>query len=118
VGKSARDIYATALTIFQVGQPTVRLPPNPDFNSLSLEEKDRIYQDLHNQVDSLVPHIKEFAYKALSSGDTGPALESGLAIQKFVIAFVCRFQIILSHGFDNFPTIDDHFKYFLTNTRG
>jgi hypothetical protein len=43
------------LTIFQVGQPTIRLPPNPDFNSLSLEEKDRIYQDLHNQVDSLVP---------------------------------------------------------------
>ena len=106
-GKSARDIYATALTILQVGQPTVRLPPNPDFNSLSLEEKDRIYQGLHNQVDSLVPYIKAFAYKALSAGDTGPALESGLAIQKFVIAFVCRFQIILSHGFDNFPTIDD-----------
>jgi hypothetical protein len=112
-GKSARDIYATALTIFQVGQPTVRLPPNPDFNSLSLEEKDRIYQDIHNQVDSLVPYIKAFAYKALSAGDTGPALESGLAIQKFVIAFVCRFQIILSHGFDNFPTIDDLWQILL-----
>jgi hypothetical protein len=24
-----------------------------------------------------------------------------------VIAFVCRFQVILSHGFNNFPTIDD-----------
>jgi hypothetical protein len=96
-----------ALTIFQVGQPTIRLPPNPDFNSLSLEEKDWIYQDLHNQVDSLVPQVKAFAYKALSYGDTGPALESGLAIQKFVIAFVCRFQVILSHGFENFPTIDD-----------
>jgi hypothetical protein len=106
-GKSARDIYATALTIFQVGQPTIRLPPNPDFNSLSLEEKDRIYQDLHNQVNSLVPQIKAFAYKALSWGDTGPALESGLAIQKFVIAFVCRFQVILFHGFDNFLTIDN-----------
>jgi hypothetical protein len=34
-------------------------------------------------------------------------MESGLVIQKFVIAFVCRFQVILSHGFDNFPTIDD-----------
>jgi hypothetical protein len=106
-GKSARDIYATALTIFQVGQLTIRLPPNPDFNSLSLEERDRIYQNLHNQVNSLVPHIKAFAYQALSYGDTGPALESGLAIQKFVIAFVCRFQVILSHGFDNFPTIDN-----------
>jgi hypothetical protein len=106
-GKSAQDIYATALTILQVGQPTIWLPPNPDFNSLSLEEKDQIYQDLHNQVNSLVPQIKAFAYTALSWGDTGPALESGLAIQKFVIAFVCRFQVILSHGFNNFLMIDN-----------
>jgi hypothetical protein len=90
-----------------VGQPTIRLPPNPDFNSLSLEENDRIYQDLLNQVNSLVPQIKAFAYTALSWGDTGPALESGLAIQKFVIAFVCRFQVILLHGFNNFPMIDN-----------
>jgi hypothetical protein len=110
VGKSAQDIYATALTILQVGQPTIQLPPNPDFNSLSLEEKDRIYQD---EVDSLVPQIKAFAYKALLYGDTGPALESGLAIQKFVIAFVCRFQVILLHGFDNFLTIDDLWQILL-----
>jgi hypothetical protein len=90
-----------------VGQPTIRLPPNPDFNSFSPEDKDRIYRDLHNQVDSLVPQRKSFAYKALAWGDTGTALESGLAIQKFVIAFVCRFQVILLHGFNNFPTIDD-----------
>jgi hypothetical protein len=38
---------------------------------------------------------------------TGPALEQGLAYQEFVIAFVCRFQVILSHGYINFPTIDD-----------
>jgi hypothetical protein len=78
MGKSAQDIYATALTILQVGQPTIQLPPNPDFNSLSPEEKDQIYQDLHNQVDSLVLQTKSFAYKALSWGDTGPALESGV----------------------------------------
>jgi hypothetical protein len=42
-----------ALTILQVGLPTIRLPPNPDFNSLSSEEKDRIYQDLHWKIDSL-----------------------------------------------------------------
>jgi hypothetical protein len=107
MGKSAQDIYAMALTILQVGQPTIRLPPNPDFNSLSPEEKDWIYQDLHNQVDSLVPQRKAFAYKALLWGDTGPALESGLAIQRFIIAFVCRFQVILSHGFNNFLMIDD-----------
>jgi hypothetical protein len=53
MGKSAQDIYAMALTILQVGQLTIWLPPNPDFNSLSPEEKDRIYQDLHNQIDSL-----------------------------------------------------------------
>jgi hypothetical protein len=106
-GKSAQDIYAMALTILQVGQPTIQLPPNPDFTSLSPEEKDRIYQDLQSQIDNLIPQRKSFAYRALSWGDTGAALESGLAIQKFVIAFVCRFQVILSHGFNNFPTIDD-----------
>jgi hypothetical protein len=40
-------------------------------------------------------------------GDTGPALESGVANQEFVIASVCRFQVILSHGYINFLTIDD-----------
>jgi hypothetical protein len=106
-GKSAQDIYATALTILQVGLPTIQLPSNPDFDSLSTEEKDWIYQDLHNQIDNLnLQHIS-FAHKALSCGDTGPALESGLADQEFVIAFVCRFQVILSHGYINFPTIDD-----------
>ena len=106
-GKSAQDIYATALTILQVGQPTIRLPPNPDFNSLSPEEKDWVYQDLHNQIDSLNLWRISFAHRALSLGDTGPALERGLAYQEFVIAFVCRFQVILSHGYINFPTIDD-----------
>jgi hypothetical protein len=107
-GKSAKDIYTTALTILQMGQPTIGLPPNPDFNSLSPEEKDRIYQDLHNQIDSLNLRRISFAHIALSLGDTGPALEQrGLAFQEFVIAFVCRFQVILSHGYINFPTIDD-----------
>jgi hypothetical protein len=106
-GKSAWDIYAMALTIFQVGQPTIQLPPNPDFNSLSLEERDWIYQNLHNQLINLVLQRKSYAYKALSWGDPGPALESGLATRKFVIAFICRFQVILSHGFNNFPTIDE-----------
>jgi hypothetical protein len=105
-GKSAQDIYATALTILQVGLPTIQLPPNPDFNSLSPEEKDQIYQD-HHQIDSLNLWRISFAHRALSCGDTGPALESGLANQEFVIAFLCRFQVILLHGYINFPTIDD-----------
>jgi hypothetical protein len=70
MGKSAQDIYATALAILQVGQPTIQLPPNPDFNSLSPEDKDRIYQDLHNQLNNLIPQRKSFAYKALLFGDT------------------------------------------------
>jgi hypothetical protein len=107
MGKSAQDIYTTALTILQVGRPTIQLPPNPDFNSLSPEEKDRIYQDLHSQINSLNLWRKSFAHIALSRGDTGPALVSGLANQEFVIAFVCRFQVILSHGYINFPTIDN-----------
>jgi hypothetical protein len=107
MGKSAQDIYATALTILQVGLPTIQLHPNPDFNSLSPEEKDRIYQDLHNQIDSLHLWRISFAHRAVSRGDTGSALELGLDDQEFVIAFVCRFQVILSHGYINFPTIDD-----------
>jgi hypothetical protein len=79
MGKSAQDIYAMALTILQVGLSTIQLPTNPDFNSLSPEEKDWIYQDLHNQIDSLNLWSISFAHIALLCGDTGPALESGLA---------------------------------------
>jgi hypothetical protein len=97
-----------ALAIFQVGLPTIQLPSNPDFNSLSQEEKDWIYQDLHNQIDSLNLRCQSFfAHIALLCGDTGPALESGLATQEFVIAFVCTFQVILLHAYVNFPTIDN-----------
>jgi hypothetical protein len=39
--------------------------------------------------------------------------QAGLAIQKFVIVFVCRFQVILSHGFNNFLTIDDLWQILL-----
>jgi hypothetical protein len=106
-GKSAQDIYAMALTILQVGLPTIRLPPNPDFNSLSPEEKDRIYQDLHWKIDSLNLRQISFAHRAISCGDTGSDRELGLNHQQFVIAFVCRFQVILLHGFNNFQTIDD-----------
>jgi hypothetical protein len=90
-----------------VGLPTIRLPPNPDFNSLSPEEKDRIYQGLHYQIDSLNLWHISVAHRALSCGDTGSAQESGLDDKQFVITFVCRFQVVLSHGFNNFPTIDD-----------
>jgi hypothetical protein len=112
-GKSAQDIYAMTLTILQVGLPTIRLPPNPDFNSLSPEEKDQIYQDLHWQIDSLNLWQISFAHRALSCGGTGSAWELGLDDQEFVIAFVCRFQVILLHGFNNFATIDDLWQILL-----
>jgi hypothetical protein len=100
-----------------VGQPTIQLPPNPDFNSLSLEEKDQIYQDLHNQIDNLIPQRKSFAYKALLWGDTGPALESGLAIQKFVIAFADSRSFYRTDSII-FQQSMIYGKYFSTNTRG
>jgi hypothetical protein len=75
MGKSAQDIYAMALTILQVGHPTIQLPPNPNFNSLSPEEKDPIYRVLHNQIKSLNLQRISFAHRALLRGDTGPALE-------------------------------------------
>jgi hypothetical protein len=106
-GKSAQDIYATALTILQVGLPTTQLTSNPDFNSLSLEEKDRIYQELHWIIDSLDLQQISIANRAISFGITGSDRELGLNDLQFVIAFVCRFQVILLHGFDNFPAIDN-----------
>ena len=115
--KSAKEIYTTALTILQVGLPNIQLhpeqPPNPDFNSLSPEEKNWIYEDIHCRFcrvsQGVIHRGREifFIHTALSFGDTGPALHSGLANQKVIIAFVCRFQVILLHGYLNFPTIDD-----------
>jgi hypothetical protein len=90
-----------------VGLPTIRLPPNPDFNSVSPEEKDQIYQDLHWKIDSLNLRQISVAHRAISCGNTGSDRELGLDDQQFVIAFVCRFQVILLHRFDNFPAIDD-----------
>jgi hypothetical protein len=75
-----------------VGLPTIRLPPNPDFNSLSPEEKDRIYQDLHWKIDSLNLRQISIAHRAISCGNTGSDRELGLDDQQFVIAFVCRFH--------------------------
>jgi hypothetical protein len=113
VGKSAQDIYTTALTILQVGLPTIRLPPKPDFNSLSPEEKDRIYQDLNWKIDSLNLRQISFAHRAISCGDTGSDQELGLDDRGFVIAFICRFQVILLHRFNNFLAIDNLWQILL-----
>jgi hypothetical protein len=117
-GKSAQDIYTTALTILQVGQPTIWLPPNPDFNSLSLEEKDRIYQDLHWKIDSLDLRQISFAHRAISCGDTGSDWELGLSDLQFVIAFVCRFRSSYCTDLIIFRQSMIYSKCFSTNTRG
>ena len=115
--KSAKEIYTTALYILQVGLPNIQLhpeqPPNPDFNSISPEEKERIYEDLHSRfcrVSQGIVHRGRdnfYIHGALSHGDTGEALHSDISNQRLVIASLCRFQVILSHGYTNFPTIDN-----------
>ena len=90
-----------------MGLPTIRLPPNPDFNSLSPEEKDRIYQDLHWKSTVLTYDKYPLLTRQYRVETLDQTRELGLDDQQFVIAFVCRFQVILSHGFNNFPTIDD-----------
>jgi hypothetical protein len=72
-----------------------------------------MYRVLHNQINSPVLWRKSFAHRALSCGDTGPALEQGLTCQEFVIAFVCRFQVILLHSYINFPSIDNLWQILL-----
>jgi hypothetical protein len=48
------------------------------------------------------------AHRAIACGNTsGSDRDLGLSDLQFVIAFVCRFQVILLHGFDNFPAIND-----------
>jgi hypothetical protein len=66
-----------------------------------------MYQVLHYQIDSINLWQISFGHRAISCGDTGSAQELGIDEQEFVIAFVCRFQVVLSHGFNNFLTIDD-----------
>jgi hypothetical protein len=106
------------------------MAPLPDFQSLSPEQKEGIY--LHVE-EKLKPHLvnhtvnwhhSTFAHEALAYGaTTGPDLQPRrdisykvhgeeywvyhLPVQTLVIATVCQYQVVASHSYANFHSIDN-----------
>jgi hypothetical protein len=103
--------------------------PLPDFQDLSPEQKEGIY---HHIEEELKPSLGNcavnwrhytFVYEALAHGATGPNLQPGrdrtyevfgeeywvyyLPVQTLVIATVCQYQVVASHSYANFHSIDD-----------
>jgi hypothetical protein len=96
------------------------MAPLPDFQSLSPKQKEGIYQYVE---EKLKPFSVRFAHRALAYGDTGPDLRPlrdinyevygeeywvyCLPVQTLVIAAVCQYQVVVSHSYANFHSIDD-----------
>ena len=117
--RTPSTIYATAKAIIQLC-PHSPTAPLPDFQSLSPKQKEGIYQYVE---EKLKPFSVRFAHKALAYGDTGPDLQPRrdisyevygeeywvhrLPVQTLVIATVCQYQVVASHSYANFHSIDD-----------
>jgi hypothetical protein len=126
--RTPSTIYAMAKAIIQLC-PHSPTAPLPDFQSLSPEQKEGIY---HHIEEELKPgsgnhvvnrHQYTFAYEALACGATGPNLQPRrdrtyevfgeeywvyhLPVQMLVIATVCHYQVVASHSYANFHSIDD-----------
>jgi hypothetical protein len=87
---------------------------------LSPKQKDGIYQYVEEKLN---PLSVKFAHKALAYGATGPDLRPRrdisyevygeeywvyhLPVQTLVIATVCQYQVVTSHSYANFHSIDD-----------
>jgi hypothetical protein len=105
------------------------MAPLPDFQSLSLKQKEGIYQHVEEKLKpSSVNHMVNwhhytFAHKALACGATGSDLQPHrdisyevygeeywvyyLPVQMLVIATVCQYQVVASNSYANFHAIDD-----------
>jgi hypothetical protein len=131
--RTPSTIYATAKAIIQLC-PHSPTAPLPDFQSLSPKQKEGIY---HHVEEELKPglgnravnrhhynrHHYTFAYEALACGATGPNLQPcrdrtykvfgeeywvyHLPVQMLVIATVCHYQVVASHSYANFHSIDN-----------
>jgi hypothetical protein len=105
------------------------MAPLPDFQSLSPKQKEGIYHHIEEKLKpgsgnhAVNRRHYTFAYKALASGATGPNLQPRrdriyevfgeeywvyhLPVQTLVIATVCHYQVVASHSYANFHSIDD-----------
>jgi hypothetical protein len=126
--RTPSTIYATAKAIIQLC-PNSPTAPLPDFQGFSPEQKEGIYQHVEEKLKpSLVNrmvnwHHYTFAHEALACGATGPDLQLRrdisyevyreeywvyyLPFQMLVIATVCQYQVVASHSYANFNSIDD-----------
>jgi hypothetical protein len=117
-------IYAMAKAITQLCPHSPTVASLPDFQSLSPEQKERIYKHVEEDLDCVGACCRyTFVYKALAYGATGPDLPPfrdrnyevygeeywvhNLPAQTLVIATVCQFQVVASHSYANFHSIKD-----------
>jgi hypothetical protein len=126
--RTPSTIYATAKAIIQLC-PHSPTAPLPDFQNLSPKQKEGIY---HHVEEELKPSLgnraltrchNTFVYEALARGATGPNLQPHrdrtyevfgeeywvyhLPVQTLVIATVCHYQVVASHSYANFHSIDN-----------
>ena len=105
------------------------MAPLPDFQSLSPKQKEGIYQHVEEKLkpSSVNRTVNRrhytFAHEALACRATGPDLQPHrdisyevfgeeywvyhLPVQTLVIATVCHYQVVASHSYANFHSIDD-----------
>jgi hypothetical protein len=117
-------IYAMAKAIIQLCPHSPTAASLPDFQSLSPEQKERIYKHIEEDLDHIggFRHYT-FVYEALAYRATGPDLPPFrdrnyevyreeywvhiLPAQTLAIAIVCQFQVVTSHSYANFHSIKD-----------
>lgn len=121
--RTPSTIYATSRDILLLC-PRLPTAPIENFQSLSEEHKEGIYRHIEKAIRR---HFntwrrEHFAHQAIAWGKTGPNLPSvrdreferfgqpywvhRLPAQRFVIGEVCKFQVIASQSYANFPSID------------
>jgi hypothetical protein len=128
VHKTPSTIYAMANRIIQLC-PHSPTAPLPDFQGLSPKQKEGIYRHVEEELKpgsgncTLTQCHDYFVCEALARGATGPNLQPyrdrtyevfgeeywvyQLPVQTLVIATVCHYQVVASHSYANFHSIDD-----------
>jgi hypothetical protein len=127
--RTPSTIYAMEKAIIQLC-PHSPTAPLPDFQSLSPKQKEGIYHHIEEELKpgsgNLAVNRRHytFAHKALACGVTGPNLQPAcrdrsyevfgeeywvyhLPVQMLVIATICQYQVVASHSYANFHSIDD-----------
>jgi hypothetical protein len=109
--------------------PHLPTAPLPDFQGLSPKQKEGIYRHVEEELKpgsgnrALTQCHDHFVCEALARGATGPNLQPyrdrtyevfgeeywvyQLPVQTLVIATICHYQVVASHSYANFHSIDN-----------